>query len=147
MLYSTAVATTAAIEKAFASIGVSAATAMPPSRRNAEPVAWEYLVATALDRLATTRQGKALRAAINAGIIFDPAKAPRAAGTVETVYAGDVVTIGVSVGTPRTSLDFAAFVDALVKKNVDRAVIEKATAANTHPTRAPHAFNAKLVTR
>jgi hypothetical protein len=74
-------ALTAAISAAFAAIGTTAATKMPPSKRNTEAVAWEYFVASLLARLAEGRRKRAHAAAVKAGVLFDHEKQPLPVGS------------------------------------------------------------------
>lgn len=140
-------AKTAAFNTAFAAIGVSLAdTKMPKSNRNNELVAWEVLVAKHLRRIAEAREVKAVKEAVKVGVMFDPEKAPLVAGSNALTYAGEVVEITVSVGTPATRLDADAFCTALVDAGVKLAMVTRLRAASTKDNRAPHKFTASLAT-
>jgi hypothetical protein len=139
-------ARTAAINDAFALIGRAGDSKMPASKLNTEPVAWEYYAASHLNRIAEARKKAAQAAAVKAGLMFDPEKAPLAVGTNALVYAGDVVEIAVSVTTPASRLDTAAFVDDLEKSGVARKLLDRLVTKHTHESRAPHKFTATLAT-
>lgn len=136
----------AAINAAFADIGVAGATAMPKSRKNTEATAWNYHVAAHLVRIAEARKKKALAAAVKLGVMFDHTKAPMPVGTEALVYAGDVVEIAVSVSTPSERLDATALGVALVKAGVKLALVEKLFRQCTNTNGAPHKFTSTLCT-
>lgn len=140
------IAKTDALNTAFAAIGTSADTAIPRSKRNQEPLAWEYHVASHLLRRAEARKSAAVKAAVKAGVIFDHEKAPMPEGTNALVYAGDVVEISVAVTTPATRLDAPALFDDLEKSGVKRTLIDRLAGKHTHENRAPHKFTSTLVT-
>jgi len=137
---------TTAIHDAFAAIGAAGETAMPRSKGNREPVAWEYYVACELSSYAETRKKKAIKAAQLADVVFDPEKQPLVPGTSAIVYSGDVVEIKVEVGNPQTRLDMKPFVESLEKAGLDRKKIDALVAKHTIPNRAPHKFRAELAT-
>jgi hypothetical protein len=139
---------TGAINDAFAAIGTAAGngTSMPRSKKNTEPVAWEYHCASHLARIAEARKAKAIAAAVKAGVMFDPAKQPLPVGSNALVYAGEVVEIACTVGTAATRLDAAAFADDLEKAGVKRALIDRLALKHTIENRAPHKFTSSLVT-
>lgn len=140
-------AKTKAITDAFADIGVSIETSMPRSRGNKEPLAWEFLVARELKRLADARDKKAVREAVKAGVMFDPEKQPLVTGASAVVYAGDVVQISVDVGTPQARVDTVELVADLIAAGVNRAMLTRLVAKHTHESRAPHRFSGSLVTK
>jgi hypothetical protein len=145
----TALAKTTAINNAFAAIGHTDDTKMPRGAKlNTEPLAWNYHVASHLLRLAEAAKALAVREAVKASVMFDPAKSPLPVGTSNAlVYAGDVVEIAVSVTTPATRLDVEAFITALIKAKVSPALLEKTRGACTVENRAPHKFTSGLVTK
>jgi hypothetical protein len=136
---------TGPITDAFTAIGRTDATKMPPTKRNTEPLAWEYHVASVLLRLAEARKKKALAATIKGGVLFDHEKLPKAPGTNEVVYSGNIVEISVAVTTASASLDTDGFVDALEKTGVKRAVLDRLLGVHTTANRAPHKFTSALV--
>lgn len=136
---------TQAITDAFDAIGRAAPTNMPRSKHKLDPVAFEYHASTQLSRLAEARKRKAQSAAVKAGVMFDPETDPRPIGTVEVIYAGDVVVIGVSVGTPGTRLDINGVVRDLEKAGLKLAKINAIINQNTVENRAPHKFNSTLI--
>jgi hypothetical protein len=142
-----AVIKTTRINAAFARIGNGEDTAMPKSRNNMDPIAWELFAAQHLSRIADARKKKAVAAAQDAGIVFDPAKDPRPAGTDAVIYQSDAVRVTVKVATPRESIDHAAWVAGLL---VHRPTLAKLAAAlnKTHTVvaRAAHTFTASLAT-
>lgn len=133
------------INTAFAGIG-SNGTGMPKSKRNTESVAWEFLVAKHLKRMADGRDKAATKAAVKAGIIFDPEKEPRTEGTRESVYNGDVVQIGVETKMASVRLDTSELQKQLYAAGVAKHVIEECMAAAMKPNRPPHTFTTALVT-
>jgi hypothetical protein len=137
---------TAALNEAFAEIGIAGGTKMPPSKLNTEPVAWEYFVASLLARFADARKTAATKAAIKAGLMFDHAKEPRPTGTNALIYAGDVVEITVAVTTATSRLDADGFFDAVEKAGVKRSVLDRLVAAHTTENRPPHKFTAVMAT-
>lgn len=66
---------TAAIAEAFADIGHDE-TGMPKSRNNRDPIGWEVLVSKQLKALCASREAKAIKEAIKAGVMFDHMKNP-----------------------------------------------------------------------
>jgi hypothetical protein len=139
-------AKTAAFNEAFAAIGNSIATGMPRSKGNLEPVAWEYHVASHLQRIATARKSKAEKEAVKSGVLFDPEKNPMPVGTNGNIYRGEVVEIGVSVTTPQTRFDAAGFIADLIDAGVRPALIKRLTDKHTLENRAPHKFTSAFVT-
>jgi hypothetical protein len=141
-------ALTQAISDAFAAIGVAGDTRMPRSSANREPVAWEYHVASHLVRVAEARKSLAVREAIAAEVMFDPAKQPMAVGTSNAlIYAGDVVEIAVSVTTALTRVNVDAFIAGLIKAKVSPALCERLRGQCTVANRAPHKFSSGFVTK
>ncbi len=134
------------INAAFAEIGVTANTVMPCSRKNTERLAWEYYVASHLLRIAEARKKLAVKAAVNAGIMFDPEQQPMVVGTNALVYAGDVVEISVSVATAATKLDITGLFADLVTHRVKRELLDRLAAKHTKTHRAPHTFTSSLAT-
>ena len=134
-----------ALTASFAEIGVATSIMQPRSRKNTEPFAWEYHVASLLLRLAEARRRRAIKAAVGAGVIFDHEKEPLAPGSDQVVYAGDVVEIRVAVATPASVLDVPAFLADLAKAGVKPALITRLTNKHTHDNRAPHKFTSSIV--
>lgn len=137
----------AALNTAFAEIGNVGATVMPKARKNLEPIAWELYVATHLLRIAEARKKKAAERAIRAGVIFDHEKEPLEEGTNSLIYAGELVEIAVQVGTPQTRVDPVGLGAAMEKSGISAKVVARLVAANTVATRAPHKFQATLITK
>lgn len=135
-----------AINNAFASIGTSGDTKMPVSKKNTEPVAYEFYTSAHLARIAEARKKKAHAAAVKAGVIFDHEKDPQPIGSNTRVYAGDVIEIACSVTTPATRLDADAFVSDLEKAGVKLALLNRLRNKHTHENRAPHKFTASIAT-
>lgn len=139
-------AKSAAIVKAFEAIGIAEPTRQPRSRRNNEPVAWEFFVASHLAKLAEVRKRHAHAAAIVAGVLFDADKEPMPAGTERMIYAGDVVEIALTVSNPSRKFDAPGFINALEKAGVKRKLLNELAEQFTTDNRAPHKFAASLVT-
>ncbi len=136
-------AKTAAINDAFAAIGTGD---MPKSKLNTEALAWEYHWSSHLLRIAEARKKAAIKAAVKAGVMFDPEKAPLAASTNLLIYAGQVVEISVAVGTAATRLDVGGMMDDLVAHRVKRELIDQLIVKHTSENRAAHKFTSTLVT-
>jgi hypothetical protein len=132
--------------QAFAVIGLTGNTRMPRSKQHNEPVAWEYHVASHLKRIAEARREKAAKAAVAAGVMFDPADQPLPIGTNSLVYAGDVVEISVKVTTPSAKFDIKRFVEDLQQAGVSVVLLNRLLAKHTSENRAPHAFTSTIVT-
>ncbi len=137
---------TKAINDFFAAIGNSKETAMPRSKGNLEPLAWEVLVAKHLKRIAAAREKKAVAAAVKAGVMFDPEKQPLPIGTQALIYAGDVVEIAVAVSAPGSHLDQPALIEDLEKAGLKLPVVNRLFNKHTSENRAPHMFTATIAT-
>ena len=137
---------TNAINSAFGKIGDSNGTKLPKTESNTDPIAYEYHVASQLDRIAKKRKENAEKACIKEGVMFDSTEHPRKAGTNETVYTGDNVVISVSVNNATDRLDTKMFIAELIEGGVDRALITRAEEVSTKKTRAPHKFTSTLRT-
>ena len=142
---------TAAINAEFALIGYTGDAKLPRTTRsdvkNTEPVAWEVLVSKHLERIAKARTAKAVKAAVKAGVMFDPETDPRVPGTEALVYAGEIVEIAVSVTTPATRLDADELQAALVRAGMKLPLVELLFKRCTHDNRAPHKFTSSLRTK
>jgi hypothetical protein len=142
-----AVVKTTRINLAFARIGNEEDTAMPKSRNNMDPIAWELFIAQHLCRIGDARKKKAVQAAQDAGIIFDPAKDPRPAGTDAMIYQSDAVRVMLKVATPASSIDHVAWVAGLLTQKPMLAKLAAVLTKNhTQTARAAHTFAASLVT-
>lgn len=135
-----------AVNAEFAAIGCTGNTKMPRSKKNTEPAAWEYHVASHLVRVAEARKKKAHLAAVKLGVMFDHTKEPRPVGTEALVYPGDVVEIAVSVSTATTRMDPVELGVLLVKAGLSIKVVEQAFRKATHDNAAPHKFTSTLIT-
>ncbi len=136
-----------AMNTEFAEIGTFGDTKMPRSKKNTEPAAYEYHVASHLAGVAVARKEKAHKQCVRLGIIFDHKEHPLPVGTDTLVYPGDVVEISVKVGTPTTKVDMVALGVWLAKKcGLTVAQIEKAFLGCTIDNAAPHKFTSSLIT-
>jgi hypothetical protein len=135
---------TAAITDAFAEIGRVNGT-MPPRSRNAkDKLAWEYWTASLLNRLAEARRDKAKRAAVAGDVLPDHTAHPLPVGTVETVYTGALVTIGMKVVEQADRLDVAGFVADLEKSGVASRLLKRLVKRHTRSFPGAHVFTASL---
>jgi hypothetical protein len=134
------------LNQAFDKIGRSNGTSMPHSERNTENVAWELHVARHLSSLADGRKKAATKAAIQSGVIFDYENNPKPAGTTESVYNGDVVSVNVLVKKGRAILNSDSFINDLLNAGVDRALVGKLVDKHTKLSAPAHNFTTALVT-
>lgn len=142
-----AVVKTGRINLAFARIGNESDTAIPKTKTNMDPIAWELFIAQHLCRISDARKKKAVQAAQDAGIIFDPATAPRPAGTNAVIFQSDAVQVTVKVATPVEKIDHVAWVAALLHHRPTLAKLAAVLTKNhTVVARAAHTFAASLVT-
>ena len=143
---------TANINAAFDKIGTGNGTQPPkhPGEQgktaNTDPIAYEYHVASQLERIAKKRKENAEKACIRADVLFDSEKKPRKAGTNETIYTGVDVAITLAVNNPSERLDPKIFIDELIEAGVDAELINRAKEVATKLTRAPHKFTSTLRT-
>lgn len=141
---------TMSINDVFESIGnaksPAAGTAMPRSKLNTEPLAFEVFVAKHLEKIAKARSAKAIKAAIKAGVMFDHEKDPEPDGTARIVYDGDVVRIDLTVGTGRAGFDLEGFVESLLAAKVEPKLLKRLVSKHETVTASPHSFKASLVT-
>jgi hypothetical protein len=142
-----AVVKTGRINNAFARIGNEEDTAIPKTRNNMDPIAWELFIAQHLCRIADARKKRAVKAAEDAGIVFDPATEPRPAGTTALIYQSDSVLVTLKVATPVKSIDHVAWVAALLGHRPRLAALAAVLDRDhTVYARAAHTFAASLVT-
>lgn len=134
------------VNKAFDNIGKTNGTVMPKSERNTEQVAYEMHIATHLARLAEGRKDAAYKAAMAAGVIPNYREEPRDAGTKESIYCGDVVTIALNVRRGSTQIDGVRLVQDLLESGVDQALVARLATKHTKTSAAPHVFTTLLVT-
>lgn len=135
-----------AINVAFNDIGRTGATAQPRSKDNRAPIAWRLFIARHLEMLAAARLKVAKRDAIEAGVMFDPDKSPRAPGTQELIYTGDQVGVWLEVRAPGTRVDADRMVQFLRDKKVAWKTIQEAVSYATVENKPAHVFKVSLVT-
>jgi hypothetical protein len=135
---------TAAVADAFAEIGRANGTAMPRAKGAQERVAYEYWVSSQLAQAAELRRERAKRAAIAAGVLPDYVTAPLAIGTMEVVYAGTLVTIGVKVFSQADKINTPGLVADLAAAGVPKAVLKKLLKRHTRSFAGAHVFAASL---
>lgn len=134
------------ITAAFARIGTEGDTAIA-TKSNTEAFAYQLLVAQRLREAADKRLKLAVKAAVAAGIIFDPEKEQRAPGTVDILYTGESVRVALSVAQPRESIDHAAWVAALLKlRPTYRKLCATLDRTHTKQSRPAHSFSTTLIT-
>jgi hypothetical protein len=142
-----AVIKTTRINLAFARIGNEEDTMIPKTRNNMSPIAWELFISQHLCRIGDARKKRAVKAAEDAGIVFDPAKDPRPAGTNAVIYQSDSVLVTLKVATPRESIDHVAWVAELLRHKPTLAKLCAVLTKNhTVFARAAHTFAASLAT-
>lgn len=140
---------TNAINVAFKKIGSTNGT-LPPivaKPKNTEHFAWEYHVASQLQRVAEARKKEAFSECIKAGLFPDPEKEPSLPGSNHTVYAGDNVNITLTVKKGSARVDAKEFCDALLEAGVDPKIVAACRDVATQTTRAPHQFTSSLLTK
>ena len=136
-----------AISVAFDKVGAVNGTAMPKSGNNLDPIAYELYVAQTLKRLCDARLESAKDRSIAAGVMFDTNVTRLPAGTVRTVYAGDIVQVGVTTKKPSTTFDrkrAETILCALFPKNADK--VKEVFEECSKETAVPHTFSASLIT-
>lgn len=91
------------MRKMFSNIGHTNGTAMPETKNNRDPLAWEMYLSHDLASIAEARKKAAIQACINAGMMFDHKEHPEPMGTSRTVYSGEhmVITLRVNSAAPR----------------------------------------------
>jgi hypothetical protein len=142
-----AVVKTTRINLAFARIGNEEDTMIPKTRNDMSRIAWELFIAQHLCRIGDARKKRAVKAAEDAGIIFDPAVTWSPAGTNAVIYQSDSVLVTLAVATPRESVDHVAWVAALlVHRPRLAALCAVLTKNHTTLARAAHTFAASLAT-
>lgn len=134
------------INMSFAAIGIKNGTTLPKGNANADPVAMEYWLATHLASLANKRKELAEKSAVLARVIIDKEKAPKPAGTMEVVYASELVHIQLEVRSAAERVDVPLFIEQLEAAGVDINTIIKAQLCATKFSRPAHVFSAALLT-
>ena len=142
--HTTAAKLTNAINKAFDKIGKANGTDMPKSPNNADPIAYEYHVASQLERIAKKRRELAEGACIKSGVLFDKEKQPRVSGTKESVFIGDVVVINLEVKGAAARVDAKLLIDELREAGVDGELLDRAVEVSTKHNRPAHQFSTML---
>lgn len=135
------------INVAFDAIGVDPPTKMPRLKKadNRSPAAWEYFIASHIASRARKRLDVAKAHAIEAGVIFDPTKAPRTEGTNEQVFSGEHVSIWLTVRTAATRVDVDKLCDYLTKNGVKTELVAKAYNQAKYKSSPAHEFKVSLV--
>lgn len=131
---------TAQITDAFGELGRQ----LPKSRNAKDRLAFEYWVSSILSRLAEARREKAKRAAVAGGVLPDHSAAPMPIGTTETVYTGELVTIGVKVVEQASRLDAAGFIADLEKAGLPARTLKRLVKKHTTTFSGAHIFTASL---
>lgn len=123
---------------------------MPKSTNNGEPYAWEYYLASKMEKFCKAKKAAAVKASVKAGVLFDHGKEPMEPGTDQDAYSGSVVRINVLVRKPACSLDGAGFLQALENSasftDEQMDIITQLAADNTKEARPAHVFTASLIT-
>lgn len=119
-------------------------TDVPQTSRNTDHIAFEYYVATVIERLAKARKVKAQRECVKAGVMFDHEANPLSAKVEQDVYTGDIVDIKVKTTVGRSTVDHTAFTNALIASGVDAGLVEKLSYEHTKLSRPPHIFDVTL---
>jgi len=136
---------TATINKAFDNIGKVNGSAMPQSNSNRDAVAYEFYIAQVLKRLSDARLDAAKEQSIAAGVIFDPKVAPLLESVTQSVFVGDVVSVGVSTKRASQSFDKVKALQGLLAalpahKETINTIFNKCVKDNA----VPHTFTASL---
>ena len=120
---------------------------MPRSGNNGESYAWDYFIATKIEKFGKAKKEAAQKAAIKNGVMFDHEKSPRPPGTDEAIYSGDVVSIRCAVKNAASKVDVTKLRQLLISRGLVSgstldALIEQVTTKN----REPHTFTCELHT-
>ena len=122
----------------------------PPSKNNTEGAAWNYYVASIIEKAGKAHRDKARKEAIKQGVMFDHEKEPKEPGDANTAYDGDVVRINYVVRNPSTTVDGAQLYEAIMAVGLidkeDMATFKKLYADAHKTSRPAHVFTAALVT-
>ena len=135
---------TEALTDAFAELGRANGTAMPPTRKTKDKLAFEYWVASLLNRLAEARRDKAKRVAVAGGVLPDHAANPLPVGTSEIVFVGERVTIALKVVGQTDRVNVPALMADLVKAGVKPAVLKRLVKKHTESFAGAHVFTASV---
>jgi hypothetical protein len=122
-----------AIHVTMAKIGVTNSTAMPASKNNREPIAWEFYVATEMRKTAVARREQAVDAIKSAGIIPAHLAKPDRGYPKEECWRGEHIAITCEVRAKRGGLDVDQFVANLKAAGVDMRLIGIAYEAAVKP--------------
>lgn len=120
---------------------------MPQSKQNTEGFAWDYMIASKIEKFGKSAKEKAVKEAIKSGVMFDHEKKPLAAGSEETVYSGDVVKIDVKVKQASESIDTKKLISFIRASGLIPAVeLDVWIEDSTKTARPAHTFTAELLT-
>lgn len=134
-----------AIIDAFGEIGRVNGTMIPRRSNAKDRIAYEYWVSSLLNRLSEARRDKARRAAVAGGVLPDHAANPMPVGTVETVYAGGLVTIAMKVVEQADRVDVAGLMADLEAAGVAAKLLKRLAKRHTRTFPGAHVFTASLV--
>ena len=137
----------AAVLAAFADVGHVGTTAPPRAKgaaRAVDKTAWEYYVASVGCQTQESRREKAKRACIAAGLIPDTAINPLPVGTLETVYAGLFVTIGLKVAAQADRTNVPGLVADLLA-HIPAKTLNRLVKKHTRSFAGAHIFTASLI--
>jgi len=138
------------VNTAFANIGKSNGTKMPPSTNNADSYAYDLWVSHQLVSLANKRKELAEKACIKAGIMLDKEKDPRPEGTKEVLFSGDNVAISLNVSGAATRINtdkLLAYLDThLMEIGAPPDLLPDAVKFASSKSRPAHVFSTYLLT-
>ena len=118
---------------------------MPQSKHNRETLAWNYMVASKIEKFGRGMKDNAKKEAIKAGVLFDHETAPLSPGTDMNVFRGDVVSINLTVKKPAQTFDYSAFRIAMSKAGLFTDAVEGIAAASFKESRPSHTYIAELL--
>jgi hypothetical protein len=136
---------TAAITDALAQIGRVNGTMMPKSRKRGDAEAYEFFTASLINQLNEARRNQAKKALIAKGIMPDYSADPLPAGTVQTVFSGDVVSLSVKVVEQAARVNVAALVADLEKAGFPPGKLKRLIRKHTTAFNGAHIITASLV--
>jgi len=136
-----------AVKEAFNSMGqISKYKTMnpPAGLSNTGQIAWEYHVASELERLARARKQHAHELCVDAGVMFDHIKHPKPPGTEEIIYDDDFVQVQVKVNKATEVVDQKQLMIELQKRGVPLTTLRESAEAATRYNKAAHMFRTIL---
>ena len=134
----------AAFTEAFA-LFANVVTSMLPKRSTAKQrAAVDYWCASLANQTAEAWRGKAKAVCVVQGVLPHHELHPMPIGTTETVYADELVSIGLKVVAQADRCDVAALVVELIKTGVEERSLRRLVKKHTKSYPGAHIFSASL---